>query len=78
MVFRKNALIRETNIYSLVEQYGFMKPHQSFIVNPAKIRAVLDSDLLMLDHVKVPIALKKKKAVKAQIEEYLCKQFEEG
>lgn len=73
-IFIQNTI---TNIYSLVEQYGFMKPHQSFIVNPAKIKAVLDSDLLMPDNVKVPIALKKKKAVKAQIEEYLCRQFEE-
>lgn len=73
-IFIQNTI---TNIYSLVEQYGFMKPHQSFIVNPAKIKAVLDSDLLMLDNAKVPIALKKKKAVKSQIEEYLCRQFEE-
>jgi DNA-binding LytR/AlgR family response regulator len=73
-IFIQNTI---TNIYSLVEQYGFMKPHQSFIVNPAKIKAVLDSDLLMPDNVKVPIALKKKKAVKARIEEYLCRQFEE-
>lgn len=67
-----------TNIYSLVEQYGFMKPHQSFIVNPAKIKAVLELDLLMVDNTKIPIPLKKKNAVKAEIEEYLCKQFEEG
>lgn len=65
------------NIYSLVKQYGFMKPHQSFIVNPAKIKALLESDLLMIDNTKIPIPLKRKKAVKAEIEEYLCKQFEE-
>lgn len=73
-IFIQNTI---TNIYSLVERYGFVKTHQSFIVNPAKIKAVLDSDLLMPDNVKVPIALKKKKAVRAQIEEYLCRQFEE-
>ena len=73
-IFIQNTI---TNIYSLVERYGFVKPHQSFIVNPAKIKAVLDSNLLMPDNVKVPIALKKKKAVRAQIEEYLCRQFEE-
>ncbi|MDE6424586.1 MAG: LytTR family DNA-binding domain-containing protein [Ruminococcus sp.] len=66
------------NIYSLVKQYGFMKPHQSFIVNPAKIKAVFELYLLMTDNTKIPIPLKKKKAVKAEIEEYLCKQFEEG
>lgn len=66
------------NIYSLVEQYGFMKPHQSFIVNLAKIKAVFELYLLMIDNTKIPIPLKKKKAVKAEIEEYLCKQFKEG
>ncbi|MCM1315658.1 MAG: LytTR family DNA-binding domain-containing protein [Prevotella sp.] len=65
------------NIYSLVKQYGFMKPHQSFIVNPDKIKAVFELYLLMIDNTKIPIPLKKKKAVKAEIEEYLCKQFEE-
>ena len=66
------------NIYPLVEKYSFMKPHQSFIVNPANIKAVLDQDLLMIDDTKIPIPLKKKTAVKAEIEDYLCKRFEEG
>ena len=66
------------NIYPLVEKYSFMKPHQSFIVNPAKIKAVLDLDLVMIDDAKIPIPLKKKKAVKAEIEDYICKQFEGG
>ena len=66
------------NIYPLVEKYSFMKPHQSFIINPAKIKAVLDLDLVMVDDTKIPIPLKKKKAVKAEIEDYICKRFEEG
>lgn len=66
------------NIYPLVEKYSFMKPHQSFIVNPAKIKAVLDLDLIMVDDKRIPIAQKKKKAVKADIEDYIRKQFEEG
>lgn len=66
-----------TNIYLLVKSYGFLKPHQSFIVNPTKIKAVLKSDLLMIDNTKIPIPLKKKKIVKSEIEKYLCKQFEE-
>ena len=42
------------------------------------IKAVLDQDLLMIDDTKIPIPLKKKTAVKAEIEDYLCKRFEEG
>jgi len=66
------------NLFPLVEKYSFMKPHQSFIINPSKIRAVLDLDLVMINGAKIPIPLKKKKAVKAEIEEYICKQFEGG
>lgn len=65
-----------TNLYQIVERYGFLKPHQSFIVNPAKIKAVFDLDLLMINDVKVPVALKKKKTIRKQIEEYMCSQFE--
>lgn len=65
-----------TNIFPLVCEYGFLKPHQSFIVNPDKIKAVLDLDLLMVNDAKIPIAQKKKSAVKEQIEEFLFSYFE--
>lgn len=66
------------NIFAKVEKYGFLKPHQSFIINPAKIKAVLDLDLdlLMSNKYKVPIALKKKKIMTKQIQRYLCQTFE--
>ncbi len=64
------------NIFIKVEKYGFMKPHQSFIINPAKIKAVLDLDLLMSNKCKVPIAFKKKKIIIGQIQQYLCRTFE--
>lgn len=64
------------NIFAKVEKYGFMKPHQSFIINPAKIKAVLDLDILMSNKCKVPIAFKKKKIIIGQIQQYLCRTFE--
>ena len=72
-------LIQEaiTNIYPIVEQYGFLKPHQSFIVNPSKIKAVLDLDLIMLNDYKVPVAAKKKTIIRQQINDFLSSQFEE-
>ena len=54
-----------------------MRPHQSFIINPAKINAVHDLDILMVDNKIIPIPIKKKKMVKDMIENYICSRFEE-
>ena len=70
----KDAL---SNIFPVVEKYGFMRPHQSFIINPAKINAVHDLDILMVDNKIIPIPIKKKKMVKEMIENYICSRFEE-
>ena len=66
-----------SNIFPVVEKYGFMRPHQSFIINPAKINAVHDLDILMVDNKIIPIPIKKKKMVKDMIENYICSRFEE-
>jgi two-component system LytT family response regulator len=51
----------------LLKPYGFIRPHQSHLVNVNCVRSYLREDgglLLMKDEIKVPIARQKRESIK--------------
>lgn len=57
-------------------RYDFIRPHVSFLVNPAWIYMVEDKDLVLENESKIPLSRNKKEMVKQQYAKYLGGKFQ--
>lgn len=57
-------------------KYDFIRPHISFLVNPAWIYIVEEKQLVLENKSSIPLSRSKKEEVKQQFAEYLGRRFQ--
>jgi two-component system, LytTR family, response regulator len=62
-----------TQIYQLMESYGFAMPHKSFVINLLYVEHIKGYEILMTDGVLIPLSQKRSKEVRTQYNAFVEK-----
>ncbi len=73
-----NVMLYETiaSIKEKLQQYDFVIPHQSFVVNINNMKDYIKDEIIMLNDDRIPVAQKRASEVKRIMREFLQKKLE--
>lgn len=75
---KKQYKLRETmkEMEERFEPYNFLRPHVSFLVNPAWVYLVGEKELILENRISIPLSRSKKEEVKQQFAEYMGRRYQ--
>lgn len=68
-MYKKIGKISEEE--SLLKPYGFFRVHQGYLVNMFYIKDIKDNEVVLLNGVKVPISVRKRKETLREFNDYI-------